>query len=135
MGHQTMMHQKGMYQNKTGETGTSQTGTGQDDTVKELAEAMILITKRLLGENGEMVPTEPTKETKYQTKETKYPTKGRKYQSKEQTNSYDENHYGGDAYSEEQSYTAEPPMKSKQSMMTRPTYKQSRKPRSAYRPK
>jgi len=117
MGHQTGMYQKG--------NGTkNETGTGQDDIVKNLAEAMILITKRLLKEDGgKMAPT----------KETKYPTKGSKYQTKEQTNSYDENRYGGDAYSEEQSYTTEPPMKYKQSMM-RPTYKQSRKPRSAYRP-
>merc|ERR1712190_256082 len=102
------------YQNGTGQTGTGQTATGQDETVKGLAEAIVLITKRLLKEDsGEM---EPTMGSKYPTKET----------TKDQTNGY-ENHYGGDAYSEE------PSMKSKQSMMSRPTYKQPRKPRSAYR--
>ena len=49
--------------------------------------------------------------------------------------SYDEDHYGGDAYSVETSYTYEPSRKSKQSTKYRLSYRRSHEPRSEYRHK
>ena len=68
-------------------------------------------------------PKEPTKQTKYPVTQpattpptTQMTTPSTTQPTPEPTDGYDEDYYGGDAYSEEPSYTYEP--------KSRPTYKQ-----------